>query len=182
MIWQPVGIFLKDSFCCLYRPRTLPRVSVPSGEGEFLRRDSGQKQNLDVEINFVTPTADCLHCQDIPPVFNASTSSANDPGGFHVTDCFANVWGTFRKTCGQWRIHQVLMMIQHVTDREAVGNSPDHCEAIRKQCRSHAETTKLCGSLAEVTGKVSRKCPIREGDRSECGALRTYVDETPHVI
>ena len=69
----------------------------------------------------------------------------------------------------------MLTTIQHVTDREAVGNRPDHWEAMQKQCRSHAEATKPCGRLADATGKVLGKCRISAGDRPERGALRTYV-------
>ena len=153
MIWQPVRIFLKDSFHCLYRPGTLPRVSAPSGESEFSasrfwsRAKFGCGNELRDTFGRLSALS-CGHRQDIPPVFSASASSANDPGGFRVADSFANVWGTFRKARGQCRRHKVLTTIQHVTDREAVGNrwidrkpGGSNAEAIRKP-RSHADASR----------------------------------------
>ena len=64
VIRQLVRIFLKDSFQCLYCPGTLPRVAFLSlrERANFPRRDFGPEQNLDAEMNFGTPSADCLHC------------------------------------------------------------------------------------------------------------------------
>ena len=178
MIRQPVRIFLKDSFHCLYRPGTLPHVSARSAESEFSasrfwsRAKFGCGNELRDNLGRLSALS-CGHRQDIPPVFSASASSANDPRGFRVADSFGNVWGTFRKAGGQCRRHWVLTTIQHVTD-PAVGNRPDRQEAMQKQCRSHAEVTKPCGFLTETT-EVLGKCRIGVGDGAECGALRTYV-------
>ena len=144
MIGQPVRIFLKDSSHCLNRTGTLPRVSAPSGEGGFSasRFWSWTKFGCGNELRDAfgrLSALSCGHRQDILPVFKASASSANDPGGFCIADSFANVSDTFRKVRGQCRRHQVLMTIQHGTDQEAVGNRPDHQEDTRKQCGSHGE-------------------------------------------
>ena len=144
MIRQPVRIFLKDSSHCLYRPGTLPCVSAPSGEGGFSasrfwpRAKFGCGNELRDAFGRLSALS-CGHRQDISSVFKASTSSANNPGGFCIADSFANVPDTFRKVCGQCQRHQVLMTIQHGTDQEAVWNRPDHQEDTWKQRGSHGE-------------------------------------------
>ena len=72
--------------------------------------DFDADQNFDVEMNFMTPWTDHLHCH------------TNDSGGFSMVDSFTNVWETFLKACGQCQRHRVLIMIQHQINWEAVRN------------------------------------------------------------
>ena len=91
-------------------PGTPPGVSAPSGESEFSasrfwsRANFGYGNELRDAFGRLSALS-CGHRRGIPPVFGASASSANDPGGFRIADSFANVWGTFQKARGQCWIH-----------------------------------------------------------------------------
>ena len=62
-IQQLLRIFLKDSVHCLYHSYTLPGVSALSGEGKMSASKFWYRSKLDAEINFLTPSATCLHCR-----------------------------------------------------------------------------------------------------------------------
>ena len=51
----PITVFITPEPFRAFRP-IRERANFP-------RQDFGSKQNLDAEMNFVTPSADCLHCR-----------------------------------------------------------------------------------------------------------------------
>ena len=82
----PERFFLKDSFHCLYRPGTLPRVSAPSGESEFAasRFWSRAKFGCGNELRDTFGrlfALSCGHRQDFPLVFSASALNYSN---FHL--------------------------------------------------------------------------------------------------
>ena len=168
MIRQPVRIFLKDSFHCLYRPERFRAFRRLRERANFPRRDFGPEQNWDAEMIFVTPSAGCLHCPaDIVRASRLSPGLPHlpqtDPGGFscgQLRECLGNLPESTRtepKTLGANDDPTCLQLIGKLSGIVRITRKPcgSNAEEVMRKTRNHADASRMSrGRILESAESV----------------------------